>query len=133
MPNVTLANPLPAWAILLVLAGLAAVAWFAYAGLPASRRRNALAALRFATLALLCLFLLRPIRSTDDGLRDAIVPILVDSSRSMAIDDAGGRRRIDRARDIVETTLGVVLKSRDDIDAVRGDVLASLVARAAAR
>jgi MoxR-like ATPase len=35
--------------------------------------------------------------------------------------------------DIVETTLGVVLKSRDDIDAVRGDVLASLVARAAAR
>lgn len=106
MLHVTFANPLPAWAILLVLAGLAAIAWFAYSSLlPASRRRHALAALRFATLALLFLFLLRPIRSTDDGLRDAIVPILVDGSRSMAIDDAGGRRRIDRAREMVERTL----------------------------
>ena len=34
---------------------------------------------------------------------------------------------------IVEATLGVALKSRDDIDAVRGDVIAGLVARAAAR
>jgi MoxR-like ATPase len=35
--------------------------------------------------------------------------------------------------EIVEATLGVALKSRDDIDAVRGDVLASLVTRATAR
>jgi MoxR-like ATPase len=35
--------------------------------------------------------------------------------------------------DIVEATLGVALKSRDDIDTVRGDVIASLVARAATR
>ncbi len=34
---------------------------------------------------------------------------------------------------LVEATLGVALKSRDDIDALRGDVMASLVARAAAR
>ena len=33
--------------------------------------------------------------------------------------------------DLVEATLGVALKSKDDIDAVRGDVLATLVARAA--
>lgn len=33
--------------------------------------------------------------------------------------------------DMVEATLGVALKSKDDIDAVRGDVLATLVARAA--
>lgn len=33
----------------------------------------------------------------------------------------------------VEATLGVALKSKDDIDAVRGDVIASLVSRAATR
>jgi MoxR-like ATPase len=34
---------------------------------------------------------------------------------------------------LVEATLGVALKSKDDIDAVRGDTLAALVARAASR
>ena len=33
------------------------------------------------------------------------MPILVDSSRSMGIEDAGGMRRIDRAREIVATGL----------------------------
>jgi MoxR-like ATPase len=35
--------------------------------------------------------------------------------------------------DVAEQTLGVVLKSREDIDAVRGDTLAALLARAMAR
>jgi MoxR-like ATPase len=35
--------------------------------------------------------------------------------------------------DIVEATLGVALKSRDDIDAVKGEALVGLVARAVAR
>ena len=35
--------------------------------------------------------------------------------------------------DLVEATLGVALKSRDDIEAVRGDALARLIARAASR
>jgi MoxR-like ATPase len=35
--------------------------------------------------------------------------------------------------EIVDATLGVALKSRDDIDAVRGEVIASLVARATTR
>jgi len=35
--------------------------------------------------------------------------------------------------DIVDATLGVALKSKDDIDAVRGETLVSLVARAASR
>ena len=35
--------------------------------------------------------------------------------------------------DVVEATLGVVLKSRDDIEAVRGDVLVRLVTQATAR
>ena len=33
--------------------------------------------------------------------------------------------------EVVEATLGVALKSKDDIDAIRGDVLATLVTRAA--
>ena len=36
-------------------------------------------------------------------------------------------------RTLVEATLGVVLKAKDDIDAVRGETLASLLARAASR
>ncbi len=35
--------------------------------------------------------------------------------------------------DVIEATLGVALKSKEDIEAVRGDALAGLVARAAAR
>ena len=106
MPHVTFANALPWWALLLILVAIAGISWLAYARFAvAPRRRNALIALRFITLALLLVFLLRPIRSTDDGLHDAVVPILVDVSRSMRIDDAGGQRRIDRARHIVAQTL----------------------------
>lgn len=106
MPHVTFANALPWWALLLILVAIAGVSWLAYARVAASpRRRNALMTLRFITLALLLVFLLRPIRSSGGGLHDAVVPILVDVSRSMGIDDAGGQRRIDRARDIVEGTL----------------------------
>ncbi len=35
--------------------------------------------------------------------------------------------------DVVEATLGVALKSKDDIDAIRGDALVGLVARAVSR
>jgi uncharacterized membrane protein len=106
VPRVTFANALPWWALLLIFVAIAATSWLAYArSAVAPRRQNALIALRFITLALLLVFLLRPIRSTDDGLHDAVVPILVDVSRSMRIDDAGGQRRIDRARDIVAQTL----------------------------
>jgi hypothetical protein len=35
--------------------------------------------------------------------------------------------------DAIEATLGVALKSKEDIDAVRGEVLSTLVARATAR
>ena len=100
----TFANLLPWWALGFVLAAIAAMAWLAYARFAvAPRRRNALVALRFVTLLLLVLFLMRPVRTTMDGTRDAVVPILVDGSRSMSIEDVaagpGGRRRIDRARE----------------------------------
>ncbi len=110
MVPVTFANALPSWALVLVGVVIAGVSWLAYAGFGvAARRRNALIALRFATLALLVLFLLRPIRRSDDGMRDVVVPVLVDASRSMSIEDANGQRRIDRARDLVVHTLTPVL------------------------
>jgi uncharacterized membrane protein len=104
---VTFANPLPWWVLVPLVAGAAAVAWLAYRRFAATAwRRGALAGIRFVTLLLLVLFLMRPVmQSTSDSARDAVVPILVDTSRSMSIEDADGVRRIDRARDVVTREL----------------------------
>src|SRR3954470_4591106 len=102
MPHLTFANPLPWWALLLVAAAIVAVAWRAYAGSMVERpRRDVLIILRLLTLAALVMFLMRPVRVSDEGSKDVVVPVLVDGSRSMSIDDADGQRRIDRARDLV--------------------------------
>lgn len=98
------AHPLPWWALALVVISAGLVAWLAYSRrtLP-PQRRGVLVALRFVTLLALVVFVLRPVASgTDAGARDAVVAILVDTSRSMSIEDAGGGdRRIERARRIV--------------------------------
>ena len=83
------------------------MSWLAYrtARIPV-RRRAVLATLRFVTLLVLVLLLMRPVApSGDGGASGAVVPILVDVSRSMGIEDAGGMRRIDRAREILATGL----------------------------
>jgi hypothetical protein len=97
------ANPLPWWLIVALVAGSAALAWLAYRHFNASApRRLALVALRLLTLLVLIVLLMRPVARTDAAdTRDVIVPILVDASRSMGIEDAGGQRRIDHARDLV--------------------------------
>jgi hypothetical protein len=104
---VSFANPLPWWVLALVVSAAAAIAWQTYRHMAASRlRRNALTALRFVTLLTIVLFLMRPVSHTIDADgRDAVVPILVDTSRSMAIQDAGQARRIDRARQILTERL----------------------------
>ncbi len=92
------ANPLPWWALGLIVVGAGLVAWLAYnrRTLPPARR-TVLVTLRFVTLLALVVFLLRPVaRGTDADARDAIVAILVDTSRSMSIEDlpaAGGSIR----------------------------------------
>jgi uncharacterized membrane protein len=103
----TFGNPLPPWTLAAVLAAALFVAWLAYRGVPiAPRRQRTLSALRFLTLLWLVICLMRPMgRATDVSARDAIVPILVDTSRSMALADTGGARRIDRARALVEREL----------------------------
>ena len=114
----TFANPLPWWAGILVIAGAAALAWHAYRAFSAPPvRRYVLSGLRFATLLLLVVFLMRPVShfTTADS-RDVIVPILVDVSRSMAIEDASRGRRIDRAREFLENGLLPALKDRFQVE-----------------
>jgi uncharacterized membrane protein len=100
---VAFAHPLPWWALVLIVLVAGLVAWHAYRHFGTDpRRRGVLTTLRFLTLLLLVVFLMRPVTSrSEPGGRDAIVPILVDSSRSMSIEDADGQRRIDRARTLL--------------------------------
>jgi uncharacterized membrane protein len=106
MGHLTFTNGLPWWGVVLVTGALGVIAWRAYANRLVPRpQRDILVALRFVTLAALVIFLMRPVRVSDDGLRNVVVPILVDVSRSMSIEDADGLRRIDRARDLLTREL----------------------------
>ncbi len=95
----------PWWVLLLLAAATVAVAWGFYAGaivpLP-PRRRALLAGLRALTLLFLLVCLLRPVRVVPpDTASDALVPVLVDVSRSMRLADTG-TARIDVARDLLD-------------------------------
>jgi uncharacterized membrane protein len=96
---------LPWWGYVLAFAAVVACAWLTYArvAVPLSlRQRGLLTLLRTATLVLLVIFLLRPVRLVEAaGARDSIVAILVDVSRSMRLSD-DGMPRIERARALVE-------------------------------
>jgi uncharacterized membrane protein len=118
---VTFANPLPWWALLSVVIAAALVAWMAYRPVPiASGRRAGLSALRFATLVWIVISLMRPtVTSTNGAPTDAVVAILVDGSRSMGLGDAGGARRIDRARAIVSNELLPALSPRFRTDVLQ--------------
>jgi uncharacterized membrane protein len=91
---------------------VAAAAWLAYrvyaepiVPLP-RQRRLVLGGLRVATLLLLVGFLLRPMLvEPASELRDAVVPVLVDGSRSMRLADVDGRARIDHASTLLRERL----------------------------
>ena len=110
----TFANPLPWWAFVGLAAAAGATAWFAYGSAPFSvARRSVLIGLRFTTLVFLVVLLMRPVAaSRPDSPADAVVAILVDTSRSMGIEDAAGVRRIDRAREVVRRELVPALSAR---------------------
>ncbi|MCA1561071.1 MAG: hypothetical protein LC804_12660 [Acidobacteria bacterium] len=112
----TFANPLPWWALIVVLAAAAFQAYRVYAHTPvplSPGRRRALTALRFLTLLILVVFLLRPvIVEPAAGRHDAVVAVLVDASRSMGLADGGRTRRIDRARALVRDALAPSLGNR---------------------
>ncbi len=116
------ANPLPWWAFLLILVAAALVAWLAYSARNLSAaRRSALVGLRFVTLLVLVVCVMRPVaRSADVDARDAVVPVLVDTSRSMGLEDVGGgratARRIDRARQLLIDRLLPSIGSRFHVE-----------------
>jgi uncharacterized membrane protein len=115
---VSLANPIPWWALAVVVVSAAAVAWLAYSRwrLP-PQRRFILSTLRFVTLLALVLFLLRPVTNNpDEAGRQVVVPVLVDTSRSMSIEDTSGARRIDAARQLIVDRLLPSLEPRFTVE-----------------
>jgi uncharacterized membrane protein len=109
------AHSLPWWLAVLLAGAIAAVAYGEYRRplSPLTRaQRGALVTLRVLALAILVLGLFRPIAILPPtGTRDAIVPILVDGSRSMRLDDADGQTRVERANALLKNELGAALSS----------------------
>ena len=99
------AYPLPWWLAIVLVAAIGAAAFVEYRRLlaPLTRvQRNGLIALRVAALTILVLSLFRPIIVLPPAAnRDAIVPVLVDVSRSMRLADDAGQTRAARAAAIV--------------------------------
>jgi uncharacterized membrane protein len=112
------ANPLPWWALGLIILAAAAVAWQAYRlpGIPPAIRLT-LSALRFVALMLLVVILMRPVaRITEREVSNLIVPVLVDVSRSMGVEDAGGERRMEYARRLLTDRLLPALDARFTVE-----------------
>src|SRR6476620_11330996 len=103
------AHPLPWWLAVLIIAGIGAATFVEYRRplSPLTRvQRGTLAALRALVLTALVLFLFRPIvLLPPSGVRDAVVPILIDASRSMRLTDADNQSRIARAVSLVTSDL----------------------------
>ena len=110
----------PAWWVLIVLcAGAGLVGYVAYAkpSVPLSwRQRSILGGLRIASLLLLVLFLLRPVSTEPAAMRDAVVPVIVDASRSMRLTDVTEGRRIDRATAAVREQILPSLETEFQVD-----------------
>src|SRR5438128_7826122 len=109
------AHQLPWWLAVLLAAAIGVVVWLEYRRplSPLTRvQRGVLVALRVAALAALVLFLFRPVAMLPpSNARDAVVPILVDVSRSMRLGDADGQTRLARASALLKQELGPPLSS----------------------
>ena len=107
------AYPLPWWLAVVLAAAIVAVAYLEYRRplSPLTRvQRGVLVGLRVLALAALVLFVFRPIAVLPpSGSRDAVVPILVDVSRSMRLGDADGQTRLARAAALLKNELGLPL------------------------
>jgi uncharacterized membrane protein len=107
------AYPLPWW-LAVILASAVGVLVYAEYRRPLTPlthlQRVTLAGLRVLALTALVLFVFRPIAVLPPtGSRDAIVPVLVDVSRSMRLADADGQTRLARANALLKTELGLPL------------------------
>lgn len=109
------AIPLPWWTLLLLTVAIAAVAWASYAGpiVPLPRlQRGTLSTLRALTLLLIVFVLLRPVRVMPPEASDAVVPVLIDASRSMRLTDTASGARIDTARNLLDQQIRPALDGR---------------------
>src|SRR5476649_1810749 len=109
------AYPLPWWLAVVLATAIAAVAYVEYRR-PLSpltpSQRGVLVGLRVLALTALVLFLFRPIAVLPPASsRDAIVPVLIDVSRSMRLADADGQTRLARASGLLKNELGLPLTS----------------------
>ena len=95
----------PWWGYALAFGAALVLGWLAYARVPIKLHpgsRIALSALRAVTLILLIAILLRPVVMVPPAAaKNSVVPILVDVSRSMRLQDVDGASRIERAQAIV--------------------------------
>ena len=110
-----LAHSLPWWLAIVLAAAIGAVAYAEYRR-PLSPlspvQRGVLVSLRVVALAAIVLFLFRPIAILPPtGSREAIVPVLVDGSRSMRLADADGQTRIARVNALLKNELGPPLST----------------------
>ena len=122
---------MPWWVLVILTAGAIGVTFRAYARpvVPLSSRSFlTLVLLRLSLLFLLILILQRPVLlEPSDDRRDAVVPILVDISRSMRLKDAtnDGRRRIEEASQLVEQALLPSVGASFDVEVLGfGELLA---------
>jgi hypothetical protein len=104
------AYPLPWWLALVLAAAIGGVTVAAYRRplAPLTRwQRAILAVCRALALTTVVLFLFRPIVLVRPRAGNgSIVPVLVDVSRSMRLNDAGGQTRLARAVGLLQTTSG---------------------------
>ncbi len=114
----SLAAGVPAW-LVAVLVGVAAAAAYAAYSRPivplSAGRRAVLTALRLAALLLLLLLLLEPVATERGPASDAVVPVLLDNSRSMRLPAGRSARRIDRAVALVRDEILPALGDRFDV------------------
>src|SRR6185295_4625520 len=109
------AIPLPLWLAVLLAAAIAGLVYLEYRRplSPLTRvQRGVLVFVRAVVLVALVTFLFRPIAILPPASsRDAIVPVLVDVSRSMRLGDAEGQTRIARASALLAGEFGTALSS----------------------
>ena len=125
----TLAVHVPWWGLVVLIGVAVLVAYWAYARpiVPlSSLQRASLSGLRLVALLLLLLFLLRPVATEPTLTRDSVVPVLVDTSRSMRLADVDDERRISRAVSLVRNDILPGLSATFEVDTLAfGDGLAS--------
>ena len=121
--------PIAWWGVAAAVLAAAILAWWAYAPAPVDltrRRRAVLTALRLCVLLGVLFLLLRPLRTEPAPPGDGVVAVLVDHSRSMAIPDAGGEPRIERAASLVRDRLVPALGGAFEVEVLAfGEALAA--------